>query len=114
MPLTIAFGLVYLAAFVRDTRPITSRLATAAMLQKMWDHPIGATIAVPAEPAPYCMPPVDLFRNRLILVPPNESAPADIVVSLLEYHSAAPISWANVRFFITRRPAPPWVSSVPP
>jgi hypothetical protein len=104
--LTLIPGLIYVATFVRDARPVTSRLAAAERLKQS-----DGTIAVPAEPAPYCMPPVDLFRNRLILVPPDQPAPADVIIGLNEYHSPAPISWADVRFFITRRPAHAAVSS---
>jgi hypothetical protein len=114
---TLCFGLIYVRAFHRDSQETTSRIASAHLLSMLNTWPAsaaGVTIAVPAEPAPYCMPPVDLFRNRLILVPPGEPVPADVIVSLPEYHSFAPISWADVRFFITRRTPPLAVSSSAP
>lgn len=64
------FGGRYLAGFVRDCRPLTSRLIAAAKIRA--DLDAGArSIALWAEPAPYSFPPVDLFKYRLLLVPPD-------------------------------------------
>jgi hypothetical protein len=84
---TAIHGSFYVLAFLRDCRPITSRLATAEDLKGR------DTIRVAAEPAPYNMPPVDLFRTRLVLNP----WPPDVMV----IPSAAPISWADVRFAVS-------------
>jgi hypothetical protein len=99
--LTLASGLPYLAAFVRDTRPENSRIVAARHLKTLIDG--GATtVAVFAEPAPYCMPPIDLFRSRLVLVPPGQAAPAGAIVVRVEPQlSAAPISWADARFTVS-------------
>ena len=112
--LTLPFGAIYVTGFVRDSGGQTSRLAAAAKLKELVGA--GATrILVPAEPAPYCMPPVDLFRARLILAPPGHPAPADVIVVTDPRASPAPISWADVRFEIIAPPAGPasGVSSPP-
>ena len=100
MLLTLAFGVPYVAAFVRDSRPVTSRLAAAESIRRL--APQGTDIVTYADPAPYSMPPVDLFRNRLLVAPRGmavDSAQA-LVVSVDEAASVAPISWADVRFEI--------------
>jgi len=65
-------GYAYLAGFVRDSAPETSRMQAASVLNKYHDR--GArTLGVQAEPAPYTLPPVDLFRWRILLLPENHS-----------------------------------------
>jgi len=58
----------YVRHFVVDARGGT-RLAAAERLADMKARLGPLTIATLAEPAPYCMPPVDLFGNRLYLLP---------------------------------------------
>ena len=79
----------------------------------------GDRLAIVAEPAPYCVPPVDLFRWQLVLLPKGQTEPkaevADVFVAAVDtpsatapagYGLAAPkqnetllpptrISWAN-------------------
>ncbi len=108
------FGTLYTIAFVRDVGPQTRRLDAAAQLQVLVRD--GATrIVVPAEPAPYVMPPPDLFRTRLLLVPPGQRVDADVIVELAPEESYAPISWADARFriIVPPRPARATVSSPP-
>ena len=107
--LTLPFGLLYVRAFVRDARPVTSRLATARHISDLGVK----TIHIVAEPAPYCMPPVDLFRQQLILTTPDESAGADVHLRVDPQRSATPISWADVPFTLssTRRASATTVSS---
>ena len=61
-------------------------------------------LAVVAEPAPYVMPPVDLWRWELVLLPRNgaEPAPGDVLVRVIDQgpRAAAPISWAAKPFKI--------------
>jgi hypothetical protein len=109
---TLPFALPYVGAFVRDALSRPSRIAAATMLLKMND-PYRATIAVPAEPAPYCMPPVDLFSSRLVLPPAGVLATADFTV-LLNPSTRAPISWADVRLTIVPRRAATTAVSSPP
>jgi hypothetical protein len=107
--LTLPFGLLYVRAFVRDTRPETSRIAAARHIRDLGVK----TIHIVAEPAPYCMPPVDLFRQQLILTAPGESAEADLHLRVDSDRSATPISWADVPFTLssTRRAGAATVSS---
>jgi hypothetical protein len=103
---TLPFGLRYVAGFVRDSGSQTSRLVVADRLAALADE--GArTLRVPAEPAPYCMPPVDVFRYTLLLAPPGMKIPADVIVRMDHKSSLGPMSWADVRFTLVPAPAPP-------
>jgi len=81
-------GGFYLAGFVCDARGPTTRILAADRIAQF--HERGATtLAVYAEPAPYAVPPVNLFRWRVLLLPPgyvlnNETAPADVVVRAVD------------------------------
>ena len=70
------------AALIADARPTTSRLAEADRLQHLLSA--GAkSLALTAEPAPYSMPPVDLFRWQIVLLPRGaaiESSTADVTL----------------------------------
>ena len=70
-------GYAYLAGFVRDSARETSRMQAAGVLQKYCDHGARA-LGIQAEPAPYTLPPVNLFRWRILLLPENHS-PAALV-----------------------------------
>jgi Dolichyl-phosphate-mannose-protein mannosyltransferase len=82
--LTILPSLVYLHGFVRDSGPEPRRLADAAVLEQL--HRIGATtLGVDREPAPYRLPPVNLFEWRIVLLPDSfdlvsGQAPVDVIV----------------------------------
>src|SRR5262249_26567367 len=60
----IPFGSIYLAHFVADSREPTTRILVAEWLRRD-----SGSLALVAEPAPYDMPPVDLWRWRLQLLP---------------------------------------------
>jgi hypothetical protein len=81
---------------------MTSRLEAAERLKSLADE--GArTIRVAAEPAPYVMPPVDLFRYQLVLPaakPQTVGVSADVMIAIDSAHAAAPVSWADARFII--------------
>jgi hypothetical protein len=70
-------ALRYLTNFIRDAGPYNSRLAEARRLAEVVAFnrdPAAApehrlTLGITADPAPYCMPPVDLWRWRVLLVP---------------------------------------------
>jgi hypothetical protein len=85
---SVAGGVVYLGGFVRDTGLRTTRRAAADHIWELQQE--GArTVGVWAEPAPYCVPPVDLFRTRLLLLPTGyvldeKHAPADVVVQAVD------------------------------
>jgi hypothetical protein len=83
-----AGGVVYLGGFLRDAGPRTTRRAAADHIWELQQE--GArTVAVWAEPAPYGVPPVDLFHTRLLLLPPEyaldaQHAPADVVARAVD------------------------------
>lgn len=92
-------GLPYVRGFVRDCSPPTTRIVAAERIQQHRRE--GATtLAVLAEPAPYVMPPFNLFTWDLVLLPADhEVVPgqtADIYVR----------PWGTVRFDVERS-APP-------
>ncbi len=60
----------YLIGFIRDCQPVTSRLIAAERIRNEINS--GArSIHIGAEPAPYSLPPVDLFQCQLMLMPPE-------------------------------------------
>jgi hypothetical protein len=67
-------GYSYLAGFWADTRQgTTSRDVAAARLEELWNR--GArTIGVRADPAPYCLPPIDFTRWKVLLLPEDIQA----------------------------------------
>jgi hypothetical protein len=95
----------YLRSFHNDTQPQTSRLASAADIQNQLAATPDATVAILAEPAPYSLPPVDLFNTRLLLLPASGALPADppdLVIRLQTENARAPISWADRHFALDR------------
>ncbi len=64
-------GARYLTGFIRDSRPQTSRMRAAHDL-RLLQQAGASTLAILAEPAPYNMPPVDLFAWRIVLPPTEE------------------------------------------
>lgn len=129
--MTGSAGSEYLFGFARDASINTSRSQAALQLQAY--HQSGArTLGVVAEPAPYCLPPVDLFHWQVYLLPPDIDAetirqvdvlvrpwgtrpfasPAEMVSHrpdppVLLNLDTKPISWADKRFDIeVRRRAP--------
>jgi len=86
-----AGGATYLTGFVHDCGRRTSRTVAADHIwQLQEDQGDGRhTVAVWAEPAPYSVPPVDLFTTRLLLLPPDYTldamhAPAEVVVRAVD------------------------------
>jgi hypothetical protein len=97
-------GGVYLRGFVRDSRDTPLRLAEAERLRHYLRS--GFTrMAVVAEPAPYGLPPVDLFRWQILKLPdgtdPSTAGGADVLVRAVDNPGrgvAARISWADKPF----------------
>jgi 4-amino-4-deoxy-L-arabinose transferase-like glycosyltransferase len=83
------FGATYVARFLADARDPTSRLALAEHLNGLpsfgW-----RTVEVTAEPAPYCMPPVNLFGQKVVLLPPGQVEPMGADAVLVRAVDAAP------------------------
>jgi hypothetical protein len=98
---TAACGAMYLRQFVSDCGTTTSRLRAAAELAQL---PPSAVIAVEAEPAPYSLPPVNLFTHPIVLLPRGNGA-----TDVLERHAVlvrpvdVPVAMVHDG---TRRPLP--------
>jgi hypothetical protein len=118
----VPFGAEYVYAFLRDTRPATSRIWAAEQLRTM-----PGTIGLRDEPAPYLMPPVNLFDRDLVLLPAGERmdpavVPVNFAITAIDgphrpveghvvlptrwrrgnlWRDATRISWANKRFVLT-------------
>lgn len=94
----------YVNGFLRDSGPQTSRNLAGRVLDRLANRQ-GSVLVVESEPAPYCLPPVDLFRWRICLSPlgktaPGKAGPGDIWVEPGD--DATPLSWANKPFRIGR------------
>ena len=79
-------GLAYLAGFLEDARVEgSSRMVAAERLKELWNR--GArTIGVRVDPAPYCLPPIDVTRWKMLLLPADWQPTAggdspDVIVS---------------------------------
>jgi hypothetical protein len=90
----LVWGGVYLAHFVADTSRATTRLVEAVRLREMQEGTGMMRLAVVAEPAPYVMPPVNLWTWTLELLPrgqaPEESARAAGAEVLLRFVDDVP------------------------
>ncbi len=112
-------GAKYLAGFEYDARGSGTRDRLAAMIAKVSKS--ENAIVVYTEPAPYCFPPADLFQNRVLLLPLQQSIetssvdwfirPIDRVdsrvIPITTYFtnvsirgSTTPISWADKPFVV--------------
>jgi hypothetical protein len=109
---TLIFGMRYDINFLVDSRSNSTRQTAARDLQSAGD------LYVFAEPAPYCLPPVNLFTRRILLEPAGGSLgviapdgtivrPVDVpttVDPLAPARVLSPISWANKPFEISKLP----------
>jgi hypothetical protein len=105
---------LYLKGFYADSQPETTRLDEAGQLQLRYQA--GArSLALAADPAPYCLPPVDLFQWTIMKVPglsdraaSGANIPADLVVLPVDQSPgqpslmSTPISWANKLFRVVK------------
>jgi Dolichyl-phosphate-mannose-protein mannosyltransferase len=102
-------GVRYVANFVQDSTIDSSRRVAGEELSQLTRK--ARVIAVTAEPAPYCLPPVDLFDCKIVLLPRGTQAgqfdlgPHVISVKAVDgpvepWWRASPISWANKPFAI--------------
>src|SRR5688500_15997844 len=124
---TALCGGMYLRHFVDDSYGTTSRQRAAAELKDRL--PPGATIAVDEEPAPYRLPPVNLFEHRIVLLSRGDrpadaggATPGALLIrpldvpqpgavpggaGVLERVFPARISWAGRHFTFTEVSPPP-------
>jgi len=87
------------ARYVANFLAAGSRLMGAATLAQL-QRP-GRVLAVWAEPAPYCLPAVDLFAWKIVLLPTGAEPPEEAVsIRPDDSYDFAPISWANKPFDI--------------
>jgi hypothetical protein len=98
---TAFFGVRHTLDFVHATGPQATRDTTAEALAAK-QRP-GRMLLVWAEPAPYCLPPVDLFDWRIVLLPRGADASAYpqhdwVSVRPIDVPWQQPISWANKTF----------------
>jgi hypothetical protein len=106
---TIIPGFTYIRSFFRDSKTITSRLAEARRLQNLTADGTKQ-LTIYADPAPYCLPPVDLFDWPIALLPRDENFTVDVnlgevcvrtvdvqpdVSWFWSLWTATPISWAD-------------------
>jgi hypothetical protein len=78
-------GWMYIRSFHRDATGVTSRIVAAAQLEKIKRTYDVHTLGILAEPAPYCMPPFDLFNWEVRLLSKDleidpDNPPADVIV----------------------------------
>jgi hypothetical protein len=105
---TILHSAAYERGFINDSLSDDSRMRAAAAIDgRLADAGPLPVLYVTAEPAPYCLPPVNLFRWRVILLPADGEIPAGFPAGVLVKPrqevkvmnpSATPISWANMGF----------------
>lgn len=96
-------GLAYWRGYLADTDPNNTRMQLAADLAQ-WSHGRSLSIALTAEPAPYCAPPMNLFDWKLILLPRDSTMrasdlPLDFSISAVDT-SPTPMSWASKQFAV--------------
>lgn len=109
-------GASYLHGFLRDCQPQNDRVQMAQRIAQLQQQGTS-TMAVFAEPAPYCLPPVDLWKWKLLLLPKHARMSdglrvADVAMRTTDFPPepggwslliATPISWANKPFAIEQR-----------
>lgn len=117
---TTAFmGVQYVIGFERDTQPRNSRTIAAACLAESLNKTGHGVLASREEPAPWSLPPVDLFRWTIVLPPrewmrdrpfagatvsvgPQDTSQRPTLSNLL---LSTPISWADKPFRIELAPS---------
>jgi uncharacterized membrane protein len=101
-------GAAYERGFVRDSSSDNSRMRAAAAIDaRLSAASQNPVLYVQQEPAPYCLPPVNLFRWRIILLPRGGQIPPllspgifvkpDDSINVFD-PTATPISWAGKAF----------------
>jgi hypothetical protein len=83
---TVASGAIYVAGFVRDSGSRTTRLEVAEELETIRRRGFVG-LATPIEPAPFSLPPVDLWKWRIELPPrdnPTAAPPDGVAVRPLD------------------------------
>jgi len=107
MAYVIGFRLNSLAHEMNDTRSVAARILETT--RQSW-APARPTLGVFADPAPYCLPPVDLDGWNIVRLPRKfDAAQADKIVNFYVWpddqqspnlQAPTPISWAEKHFTI--------------
>jgi hypothetical protein len=113
---TLFYGIRYDINFIADNSSHSTRRDSADAIAEATHQ--STILNVYAEPAPYCLPPVDLFHWQIFLQPRDAKfapAPAAVGIRTVDYprlinplapvRASSPISWANKPFEISG-PAP--------
>jgi hypothetical protein len=110
---TTFFGGLYLCRFVGDAGPSSTRMRAASDLAEL---PGALTVAVSAEPAPYSLPPVNLFTRQILLLPrgaklgrETTGEPA-VVVTPMDFPRR---HWLDAGWWEAPRQRPGWAYGVP-
>jgi hypothetical protein len=106
-------GASYAWHFIRDSGDRPTRLIVADRLAHLADK--GATtVAVSAEPAPYALPPMDLWQWQIWLDPTSSRRDYDVTIAAVDHHSTDRANWIRPRLFPTpiTWAAKPWDVSV--
>jgi hypothetical protein len=103
---TCLYGGFYLAGFVRDCGPWrqTSRGIAALELQRQLSDQ-QSSLALYADPAPYCLPPVDLDQWEIWRLPAGGIPVQGVLIRPVDALDIldprqTPLSWADKRFEI--------------
>jgi len=120
----LAGTLPYFRAFANDTEASATdtRQLAADPLDRFASSSFGATLQVFADPAPYCLPPVDFSNWRVVLTRPDAPLIGAAIIRPIDYPDhlppvpagyarqviglsdrPAPITWANKPFEILTR-----------
>jgi hypothetical protein len=105
---TCTYSFAYERGFLRDSLADDSRVQAGKEIEgRVSEGGKASNLYIVSEPAPYCLPPVDLFGWRIVLLPRDERGPAagnagTLVrvkdsVEVLD-PSDTPISWADKSF----------------
>jgi hypothetical protein len=107
-------GAAYEVGFLRDSSSDDSRAQAAAEIDgRLSAASQNPVLYVQSEPAPYCLPPVNLFRWRIILLPRDGQITSSLSPGILVKPqdsivvfdpTATPISWANKAFDVAAAP----------
>ncbi len=109
LPVTVVLvaTMPYVLAFSLDARNQGTRSLAAIELHQFATQ--GKLLHITAEPAPYCLPPLDLWRWRLLF--DRDALPTDAAISIRTYDTPqqlAPVRAGYTRILIDadQRPAP--------
>jgi hypothetical protein len=61
----------------------------------------ATTLGVRAEPAPYAVPPVDLWHWQVWLDRSNRHADFDVTIAAVDHHSRGKMNWVRPRLLPT-------------